>query len=45
MTEFFHGQVRAATNSDVAAADLDTVIRATREALDETRSTARAVTV
>ncbi len=45
MTEFFHGQVRAATNSDVAAADLDIVIRATREALDETRSTARAVTV
>ncbi len=45
MTEFFHGQVRAATNSDVAAGDLDTVIRATREALDETRSTARAVTV
>jgi len=45
MTEFFHGQVRAATNNDVAAGDLDQVIRATREALDETRSTARAVTV
>ena len=43
MTEFFHGQVRAMTNNDVTAAHLDAVIRATREALDETRSSARTV--
>ena len=43
MTEFFHGQVRAATNADVTADQIDVVIRATREALDATRSTAGAV--
>jgi threonine aldolase len=40
MTEFFHGQVRAVTHHDVAAVDLDTIIRATREALAETTPTA-----
>jgi threonine aldolase len=39
MIDFFHGQVRAVTNSDVSAADIDHVIRATSEALDATRST------
>ena len=42
LSEFFHGQVRAVTNADVAAPQIETVIRATREALDATRSTARA---
>jgi threonine aldolase len=36
MTEYFHGQIRAATHHDVDATDIDTVIRATREALAET---------
>jgi threonine aldolase len=36
MTEYFHGQIRAATHHDVHATDIDTVIRATREALAET---------
>ena len=38
MVEYFHGQVRAATHHDVTAADIDTTIRAVREALVETRS-------
>jgi threonine aldolase len=42
MTEYFHGQVRAATHHDVTSADIDTVIAATRAALAETASTARA---
>ncbi len=44
MTEFFHGNVRAATHHDVTPDQIEIVIRATREALDETRSTARTVT-
>jgi threonine aldolase len=40
MVEYAHGQVRAATHHDVSAADIDATIRATREALAETRSTA-----
>lgn len=42
MVEFFHGQVRAVTHHDVTAADIDTTIRATREALAETRSSVAA---
>jgi threonine aldolase len=37
MIEYFHGQIRAATHHDVAASDIDVVIRATREALADTR--------
>jgi threonine aldolase len=40
MVEYAHGQVRAATHHDVSAADIETTIRATREALAETKSTA-----
>jgi threonine aldolase len=36
MVDYSHGQVRAVTHHDVSTADIDTVIRATREALDET---------
>jgi hypothetical protein len=36
MVEYPHGQVRAVTHHDVASADIDTAIRATREALAET---------
>jgi threonine aldolase len=36
MVEYSHGQVRAVTHHDVSTADIDTVIRATREALGET---------
>jgi threonine aldolase len=36
MVEYAHGQVRAVTHHDVSAADIDTVIRATREALADT---------
>ena len=36
MVEYAHGQVRAVTHHDVSAHDIDTVIRATREALAET---------
>jgi threonine aldolase len=36
MVDYSHGQVRAVTHHDVSAADVDAVIRATREALDET---------
>ena len=36
MVEYAHGQVRAVTHHDVSAADIDTVIKATREALAET---------
>jgi threonine aldolase len=42
MVEYAHGQVRAATHHDVSAADIDATIRATREALAATRSTAAA---
>ena len=38
MTDYPHGQVRAVTHHGVSAADIDTVIRATREALADTRS-------
>jgi len=38
MVEYPHGQVRAATHYGVTAADIDTTIQATQEALDETRS-------
>ena len=40
MVEYPHGQVRAVTHHGVAATDIDTVIRATRDALAETRSPA-----
>jgi threonine aldolase len=36
MVEYAHGQVRAVTHHDVSADDIDTVVRATREALTET---------
>jgi threonine aldolase len=36
MVEYPHEQVRAVTHHDVATADIDVVIRAAREALDET---------
>ena len=36
MVEYAHGQVRAVTHNDVSAADIDTVIAATREALADT---------
>jgi threonine aldolase len=39
MVEYAHGQVRAVTHHDVSADDIDTVIRATREALAETAPT------
>jgi threonine aldolase len=39
MVEYAHGQVRAVTHHDVSAADIDTAIHATREALAETRPT------
>jgi threonine aldolase len=39
MVEYAYGQVRAVTHHDVSAADIDTVIQATREALAETRPT------
>ena len=38
MVEYPHGQVRAATHYGVTAADIETTIRATRDALAETRS-------
>jgi threonine aldolase len=41
MVEYAHGQVRAVTHHDVSAADIDTVLRATREALADTASLAR----
>jgi threonine aldolase len=44
MVEYFHGQVRAATHHDVSAADIETAIGATREALDETASVPFATT-
>jgi threonine aldolase len=36
MVDYSHGQVRAVTHHDVSTADIDTAIRATREALAET---------
>ena len=39
MVEYPHGQVRAVTHHDVSAADIDVAIKATREALAETRPT------
>jgi threonine aldolase len=42
MVEYFHGQVRAATHHDVSATDIDTTIRAVREALADTRSSSYA---
>jgi threonine aldolase len=39
MVEYFHGQVRAATHHDVSTDDIETTIRATRDALAETRAT------
>jgi threonine aldolase len=39
MVEYPHGQVRAVTHHDVSAADIDTTIQATRDALAETRPT------
>jgi len=36
MVEYAHGQVRAVSHHDVSADDIDTAIRATREALAET---------
>jgi threonine aldolase len=40
MVEYAHGQVRAVTHHDVTAADIDTVIRATRDALADTSAMA-----
>ena len=40
MVGYAHGQVRAVTHHDVSAADVDTVLRATREALADTASLA-----
>ena len=37
MVGYFHGQVRAATHHDISDRDIDTAIRATRDALDATR--------
>jgi threonine aldolase len=42
MVEYSHGQVRAVTHHGVTAADIDTTIRATRDALADIRSGARA---
>jgi len=39
IVEYPHGQVRAVTHHDVSAADIDIAIRATRDALAETRPT------
>ena len=39
MVDYSHGQVRAVTHHDVSDADIDTTIRATREALAETAPT------
>jgi threonine aldolase len=39
MVEYANGQVRAVTHHDVSAADIDTAIQATRDALAETRPT------
>jgi threonine aldolase len=39
MVEYPHGQVRAVTHHDVSADDIDVAIKATREALAETRPT------
>ncbi len=36
MDEYAHGEIRAATHHDIAAEDVDTVVRAVRRALDET---------
>jgi threonine aldolase len=38
MVDYSHGQVRAVTHHDVSTADIDAVIAATRDALDETAS-------
>lgn len=38
MVEYPHGQVRAVTHHDVSGADIDTAIRATRDALHETHA-------
>ena len=40
MVEYVRGPVRAVTHHDVSSDDIDTVLRATREALEETRSAA-----
>jgi threonine aldolase len=40
MVEYAHGQVRAVTHHDVTAADIDTAIRATRDALADTSAMA-----
>jgi threonine aldolase len=40
MVEYSHGQVRAVTHHDVSAADIDTVIEATRGALADTATLA-----
>ena len=37
MVEYFHGQIRAATHHDIRADDIDTTIRAVRDALEATR--------
>jgi threonine aldolase len=42
MVDYSHGQVRAVTHHDVSAADIDTVIRVTRETLAETAPRASA---
>jgi hypothetical protein len=42
MVEYPHGQVRAATHYGITAHDIDTTVRATREALAETRSSVAA---
>jgi threonine aldolase len=42
MVDYSHGQVRAVTHHDVSAADIDTVIRVTRETLAESAPRASA---
>ena len=34
MTDYAHGSVRAVTHSDISAADIGTIVRATREVLE-----------
>jgi hypothetical protein len=36
MDEYPHGQIRAVTHHDIAAADIDTIVAAVRSALEAT---------
>jgi hypothetical protein len=42
MDEYAHGQIRATTHHDIAAEDIDAVVRAVRTALDDTAGSAPA---